>query len=153
VSIEQRPKLFEGQTFDDNDQFAQQFDVYCQKTYQILTITHSQFLIEKDENSGYKMVEWKCIKHNDNNKLKSKSDGHRPKQSYYANKCTAKFRINLEARGKDKGKYKIKDFNDQHNHSLDQDDFKYHNKQRKLTSEQEKEVYQMYKNKSPVNIF
>jgi hypothetical protein len=142
--------LYENQIFDNFEQFEKQLEEYSKEKCQILTVTHSQFNVDQKPESGYKYCEYKCIKYKDITKTKTNSSGLRPTQNYYASSCPVKYRINLEAAGPHKGKYKLRKIFEQHNHQLCKDDFIYHSKQRQLNDAQKQQAITMYQNKSKV---
>jgi hypothetical protein len=102
--------------------------VYWHKTHQILTKYKSQFT----SSGKQKIIHYKCVHHKKPEKIKSKSTGIRPLQNYNAKGCPAEYQIYYVEQKQNYGKYQIRKWNPEHNHELNETDYKLHFKNRKL---------------------
>ena len=79
------------QEFNSYDEFESEFKKFCDETYQCFTVTDSKY----DEDKSVKYKNFKCVHHNDPQKIKSKSMGIRPYQHYLASGCEAELRVSF----------------------------------------------------------
>ena len=77
------------QEFDSYEEFEKAFKNYCDESYQCFSTSDSKY--HEDKSVNYK--NFKCVHHNNPEKIKSKSKGIRPYQHYLASDCKAELRV------------------------------------------------------------
>ncbi len=81
-------KLAAGVVYENYEDFTKVFDEYCTKSFELYTLVKS----EKKVDNNVKLKHFKCIKHQDPNKVKSRSNGIRICK-FNANSCPAELRV------------------------------------------------------------
>jgi hypothetical protein len=131
--------------FNSYEEFVKLFNEYCEASYQTYNVTDSRVNDANDKQFKYKYVVYKCQLHADPDKIKTKSKGLRPVQSYTGCICLAEMRLVLTQSKKDKiACYKFTKFNMVHNHPLEEDVFKVFPKNRRLDKEQQEKIVEDY---------
>ena len=84
--------LFLNKKYDNYNVFKSEFDTYCSQNWcQFQIVTNK---INKDQSIQYDFVHFKCIYHNDPNKMPTKDRKSTLTQNYYACNCPLEIRRN-----------------------------------------------------------